>query len=242
MLITLGIIGVVAAMTLPALINKTNNKDIQAQFKKTYSELNQVAQLFLKDNEISVTDYVEMNSTSLFVKNELQKYYKGVQLIDDTTFGSTDEEGNKKSSLYPVYSLNGARLRMGPCDDLGFRTESGGRVFSFVGDKVQPGQQGPVVCADVNGHKGPNKYGYDIFLFRFTRTGFVLPMGQEASPDEVEYGSGGDATSSNFFFKDKCKSASSVSLQFSCAYYALADRHPTEPGKNYWQDFLGTSR
>ena len=30
--------------------------------------------------------------------------------------------------------------------------------------------------------------------------------------------------------------------QVSCAKYALADKHPTEPGKNYWQDFLGGSR
>ena len=25
----------------------------------------------------------------------------------------------------------------------------------------------------------------------------------------------------------------------SCAYYAITDTHPTKPGKNYWQDFLG---
>ena len=40
-LITLGIIGVVAAMTLPSLINRTQKKELQAAFFKTYSELNQ---------------------------------------------------------------------------------------------------------------------------------------------------------------------------------------------------------
>lgn len=40
-LITLGIIGVVAAMTLPTLINKTNGLQYRTKFKKTLSTLNQ---------------------------------------------------------------------------------------------------------------------------------------------------------------------------------------------------------
>ena len=36
-LITLGIIGVVAAMTLPTLINDKRNKELEAGFKKAYS-------------------------------------------------------------------------------------------------------------------------------------------------------------------------------------------------------------
>ena len=40
-LITLGIIGVVAAMTIPTLIANTNSAKFRAQFKKTLSTLNQ---------------------------------------------------------------------------------------------------------------------------------------------------------------------------------------------------------
>ena len=38
-LITLGIIGVVASMTLPALIQKNNAKALEVAFKKSYSNL-----------------------------------------------------------------------------------------------------------------------------------------------------------------------------------------------------------
>ena len=38
-LITLGIIGVVASMTLPALINQTRAKELQTGLKKAYSVL-----------------------------------------------------------------------------------------------------------------------------------------------------------------------------------------------------------
>ena len=41
-LITLGIIGVVAAMTIPALIHKFNNKALEAQYKKSVSIISQV--------------------------------------------------------------------------------------------------------------------------------------------------------------------------------------------------------
>ena len=40
-LITLGIIGVVAAMTVPVLISNTNGAKYRSQLKKTYSTLNQ---------------------------------------------------------------------------------------------------------------------------------------------------------------------------------------------------------
>lgn len=40
-LITLGIIGIVAAMTLPAVINDTKNKELEVGFKKGYSIISQ---------------------------------------------------------------------------------------------------------------------------------------------------------------------------------------------------------
>ena len=40
-LITLGIIGVVAALTLPSLIQKNNNKVVETRLKKFYSTMNQ---------------------------------------------------------------------------------------------------------------------------------------------------------------------------------------------------------
>ena len=44
-LITLGIIGIVAAMTIPVLISNTNGAKFRSQFKKTISTLNQAALL-----------------------------------------------------------------------------------------------------------------------------------------------------------------------------------------------------
>ena len=44
-LITLGIIGVVAALTLPALIQKNNNKVVETRLMKFYSAINQAVKM-----------------------------------------------------------------------------------------------------------------------------------------------------------------------------------------------------
>ena len=44
-LITLGIIGIVAAMTLPTLIQKHNNKVVETKLKKFYTQINQAVKL-----------------------------------------------------------------------------------------------------------------------------------------------------------------------------------------------------
>ena len=49
-LITLGIIGIVAAMTLPSVINKIQNKDKTARLKKFYSSINQAVNRSIVDN------------------------------------------------------------------------------------------------------------------------------------------------------------------------------------------------
>ncbi|DAA83106.1 MAG TPA: hypothetical protein DCS44_06240 [Cyanobacteria bacterium UBA10660] len=48
-LITLGIIGVVAAITIPSLMENVRNRDLQAQLKKTYSEWNQISMQFMNN-------------------------------------------------------------------------------------------------------------------------------------------------------------------------------------------------
>ena len=56
-LITLGIIGVVAAMTIPILNNHLRGKKLQSQFMKTYSELNQAARNFYAQTDMPFRDY-----------------------------------------------------------------------------------------------------------------------------------------------------------------------------------------
>ena len=125
-LITLGIIGVVSAMTLPTLMNKTQNKELHAQFQKVYSELNQVAMKFKVDEEIAAPEYCRRYGKTKFIER-ISKYFKNVKIVDDTYYGSKDEEGNALSTKYTIHTMNGTAQRIPLCDMDGFRAEIGGR-------------------------------------------------------------------------------------------------------------------
>ena len=58
-LITLGIIGVVAALTLPSVIQKYQKKVTVERLKKSYSTLAQAVQMSVKDNdEVETWDFL----------------------------------------------------------------------------------------------------------------------------------------------------------------------------------------
>ena len=60
-LITLGIIGVVAAMTIPTLISNTNSAKFKSQYKKTLSTLNQAALMATAQYDL---DYASITGAS----------------------------------------------------------------------------------------------------------------------------------------------------------------------------------
>ena len=57
-LITLGIIGVVAAMTMPTLINQTNGAQYKAAYKKAMSAISQAVTLNVAQDDVSFADTV----------------------------------------------------------------------------------------------------------------------------------------------------------------------------------------
>lgn len=61
-LITLGIIGVVAAMTIPTLISKTQKKEAVTRLKGAYSQIAQAIRMSEADNgDISNWDFSDIN-------------------------------------------------------------------------------------------------------------------------------------------------------------------------------------
>ena len=73
-LITLGIIGVVAAMTLPTLIQKYQEKVTVNKLKKMYSVLSQAYNLYRIDNELEIIPYTAEGAEKAF--NIFKPYLK----------------------------------------------------------------------------------------------------------------------------------------------------------------------
>ncbi len=128
-LITLGIIGIVASMTLPAVITKHKRKVAETKLAKFYSVINQALRMSIAEHGEILIDNTNKTSTSnveyieKWYKENITKYiktiheegsdktstYYKVAFIDGSGFNSYMSGSNTttgKSSLYIFYCLN----------------------------------------------------------------------------------------------------------------------------------------
>lgn len=186
-LITLGIIGIVAAMTLPAVINNSRNKQLEAGLKRSYSLIGQALDMHQAQSGERAT---AENINRLKLKPLLMKY---LQVIEDCGFGSGDSNsacipntnnGNftgdpNRVRKYKTY--NGQKdINISLFDDGQFVLNDGSLILlenyrstSSVGISFFL-----YISVDVNGYnKNPNRLGHDLFMFQIDDNGTLLPMG-----------------------------------------------------------------
>jgi len=228
-LVTLGIIGVVAAMTIPNLMTNIRYMTIRNQFKKSYSEWNQAAMLFMEDHDMSIPAYAAENGINAFVA-ELPKYIKGFSKYSDWSYAAS-LTGTKMP--YKIKSLNGSYATSFLCDSTGFYSNLAGSTFSYDAPP-RAGYNGPRMCIDINGPKAPNTLGIDIFSFQFTTDGHVIPEGADHKDNNYItsiYVGGTKKAAAEY-----C-SGSSDSSALACAYYAFNNISPKGNG-TYWENFV----
>ncbi len=168
-LITLGIIGVVAALTMPVIIKGKERKELEAGFKKQYSVLQNA---FTRLNHDKGEVYVRENSTGTRkFKSEFITYFN---VLSDCNFEDCSKINGKgiykdltnKYTMYQTY-----------IDDGQFITTDG--ALFMLNDATNE----PFLASfDVNGpKKGPNRLGYDVFVFQLMNNGKLAPMGAEGT-------------------------------------------------------------
>lgn len=168
-LITLGIIGVVAALTLPGLITKNKAKRLKSQYMKAYSEIAQAIKM-MKYDEISLDSSTYSGGVS-FAKT-FANYFKVIHFCS----GNSDLCFNKGDDAY--YSLDGkSSVDWGIFDDGQFVLMDGSLVILENPYNYSPNATHLWIHVDVNGRKGkPNRLGYDVFTFVILNEELV-PMG-----------------------------------------------------------------
>ena len=166
-LITLVIIGVIAALTIPTAINNTKEQELKSQFKKAYSTISQAinktnmndfygyAQCYYGldggDNQvIECLDFYTALSKNLQVQKICQGNAKADGCIPTYQSYSTNSsnEGYSESKINNnsiVYVLSDSQI-----------------IILYMGGS----RPLPLFLVDINGHKGPNAGGKDIFSFR----------------------------------------------------------------------------
>lgn len=177
-LITLGIIGVVAALTLPNLIANYQKMVWATQLKKTVSTLEQGFQKLLADEGVDrLIDIDEIKKESgccetgdgeIWCKdmlNLLNKYfnwnYENIDSDDDQVINLND--GSQISNFEFHLGDDYTELSNQECEKA---KALGGNMCSELA---------PTIEIDVNGKKSPNESGKDRFTFAMSGEGKLYP-------------------------------------------------------------------
>lgn len=217
--------------------------------------MNQISQLFVADNGLPVCEVINGNASGCAgytqeQANKIFSYFKGHSKLLTSGGQGADDGSGTFIPYYKMNNLNGKAYSGGAnssgsnssffCDNSGFKSSASGALY-ILSDPPAKGQNGPVICVDINGKKGPNRYGIDYFMFIFTVDGVVIPVGQEHknNPGTCNSASGSCCNFNNVGAQYCSASSNNIAFNTSCAYYALTNQHPAKTGKDYWNDFLG---
>lgn len=180
-LITLGIIGAVVAMTIPALMNNVKNTEAISKLKKTYSILSQATLYVSNDNG----DYINWNITDVTQAgaDDFYNLYKPyLKIIKDC--GSSNGCWSQTKNLSGVNIGNSTgigsprhvfTLNDGTNISIDIFTTPTTAIF---GVSSNFNYNAAVFYVDVNGNKNPNILGRDVFVLVLNQKG-LYPAGKD---------------------------------------------------------------
>jgi len=149
-LITLGIIGVVAAMTMPTLINQTNGAQYKAAYKKALSAIAQAVTLNVALEDYDIKDLTGTNEGVGTFLTLLQKRTNVVRSLEDAVDGYSISAGDSgavvPTSANTTVFFNDGSMFTFPKDTSGCTSTN----YTAANNKCRG-------YIDVNGLKGPNK-------------------------------------------------------------------------------------
>ena len=175
-LIILGIVGVVASLTIGSVVNNIQKKELQTQFLKTTSQLQQAVKSMEANGESIDPRSYKYWDKGLFY-NTFANYIKHIK----TCKGNTNVQHpcyNKDKDVY--YTPNGNTLSYALLDD-GQIVLPDGTLLLFENESRGTSSFKVYIFADLNGiNKKPNKLGYDLFAYQLINNQ-LLPMGSEGT-------------------------------------------------------------
>lgn len=154
-ILTLGIIGVIAALSISALTKSTQKAHIGPSLAKFVGNFETAAYRVMQNEDISSlsenSDYVGEKKVENFVKS----VGSSMQLIPMSANNNADSYVASGS-----ISANGKKI---------YQTKEGFLVYALNNGWLM---------LDINGNKNPNRPGLDRFLFYLDNSGKLLPWGK----------------------------------------------------------------
>ena len=166
-LITLGIIGIVASMVLPPLKKSLDERANMTALKKFYNEFYNATKLIMVENETPYYWglYDNNDSSSEMLINLYKKYMSMMKICSKTDtscfhFPIIGPNGDTKITAenYKSWAMRGFILKNGTTV-----------CFDINNDWFS-------VFFDVNGFKKPNKLGYDVYAWAVNKDGKIVSI------------------------------------------------------------------
>lgn len=182
-LITLGIIGVISAITIPSLLTKVRYVRDSAILKEDFSILKQ---MMLSANDDDAMASIVIGNNMDEMKNWFNTYFLPYIKVAKVCYGT--------KGCFPekIKTSNGSKWPASkPCGaaSIAFTLNNGSYVcMDDFGDTrfgVEPRGVTIGILVDVNGDKNPNQFGKDIFAFVFKDESLV-PGGYDMTKSQID--------------------------------------------------------
>lgn len=176
-LITVVIIGIIAALVIPSLIHNIQDQQYKTAWKKTFSDLSQATNRILLDNGGTLKGVFQNNND---LGNKYLAYLSYVKQCnggasfnicwhDNTNTRTLDE------NTYNSYDFWGPSAILNNGSLLDFYLDNTYCTNNTPGWNPPPSMCG-IIWVDINGFKGPNTFGKDIFVIWIQENG-IKPLG-----------------------------------------------------------------
>lgn len=189
-LITLGIIGIVAAMTIPTLIKNTQDMEFKTTFKKTYSEINSAIVQIKQDNGGTLKNFcTQLDSSSI-----LQAFSPYFKILSTCTNNASYQcfaeahlmSGSSATAYSPSLTNAGTIALFTLTNGVNIAIQIHSANCSFAN-----GNNCGWILIDTNGMKPPNRFGKDLYGVSILEDK-ILPFGAINA-----YGSGASSCNSS---------------------------------------------
>lgn len=193
-LVVMGVIGVIAALTIPALVQKITNETFYSQFMKTYALLTSASQSLINDYN---GDLSGQFSDTTALMNLFATKLKPVKLCPEGNISDCWNTNNiNVLGRYQTLAVgtndaamilaNGSIIRFSTLGaDFSSTCQSPSNTYNKNGKTYTACDS---IWLDVNGNKPPNELGRDTFFFLLYPTIPIVPDGVVGTEDYVGYG------------------------------------------------------
>lgn len=185
-LITLGIIGVVAALTIPALISDSQKQQEVTALKKAYSEIQNALKMYMLNNSCDT-----LSCTGVFngtaggttwdanMDTAIRSVFKVVESCDSNDSSKCSKNVNYLGATASWSTFFNFGYMFKTADGFLFQildSDAGSCTYnSGAGSGVKMKNACAYIIVDTNGDQKPDRFGRDVFWFWIGNDGFLYP-------------------------------------------------------------------